>query len=214
MAFHETPATPAPVSVKWTAALLLLVVATVFLLEDPAEAKRRRGARNQPPLQIATVTVSSDPFVVNNGVLNLAIEVQLPKDLDGATILEVSSLIHSPSKRSIRFLTERRLLDGQPDGNSAELGADPGPGFTRLSSDRVQITLTWDGTDQTRQVVGQGRYKYEIRAKLLSIGPKGPRTQMVSWPKRGYLEVQSDVPGEAEGGAEAEPESDPETETP
>jgi hypothetical protein len=29
-----------------------------------------------------------------------------------------------------------------------------------------------------------------LRAKLLSNGEKGPRTQMVSWPKRGTLEIR------------------------
>ncbi|MGH2620367.1 MAG: hypothetical protein ACRDHG_07325, partial [Anaerolineales bacterium] len=46
---------------------------------------------------------------------------------------------------------------------------------------RMTITLTWDGNDQTGQRVQQGRFDYEVRAKLLVVGENGPRTQMVSW---------------------------------
>lgn len=54
----------------------------------------------------------------------------------------------------------------------------------------MAVTLTWDGTDQSRQLVDRGKYAYEVRAKLLAVGEKGPRTQMVSWPTRGVVEVK------------------------
>ena len=31
---------------------------------------------------------------------------------------------------------------------------------------------------------------FEVRAKLLANGEKGPRTQTVGWPKRGTIEVK------------------------
>jgi len=55
---------------------------------------------------------------------------------------------------------------------------------------RIVVTLTWDGRDQTKQVVINGKYGYEVRAKLLVVGENGPRTLMVSWPKHGTLEVR------------------------
>ena len=55
---------------------------------------------------------------------------------------------------------------------------------------RIAVTLTWDGRDQTKQVVINGKYGYEVRAKLLVVGENGPRTLMVSWPKHGTLEVK------------------------
>ena len=63
----------------------------------------------------------------------------------------------------------------------------------RTNSDakpRANLHLSWDGKDQTKQMVQTGRYDYEIRAKLLEVSDKGPRTQMVAWPKRGVLEVK------------------------
>jgi hypothetical protein len=44
--------------------------------------------------------------------------------------------------------------------------------------------------DHTKTPAEAGTYHFELRAKLLSNGDKGPRTLMVSWPKRGTLEVR------------------------
>jgi hypothetical protein len=104
--------------------------------------------------------------------------VQLPRELEGATILEVSSLVTSPSKRSIRFLSLRKALES--------------PAVTPINTDRrtIPVVLTWDGMDQTKAPAEAGIYQFELRAKLLSNGEKGPRTLMLSWPKRGTLEVK------------------------
>jgi len=101
-------------------------------------------------------------------------------------LLEVSSLISSQSKRSMRFLASRQAVSDQPASDpppKAQTAADSPPS-------RIVVKLTWDGTDQTKQLVEHGRYRYEVRAKLLVVGENGPRTQMVSWPKRGTLEVK------------------------
>jgi hypothetical protein len=103
--------------------------------------------------------------------------VQLPKELDGATILEVSSLVTSPSKTSLRFLTSRKSVEP----HSTVDGADP---------PRLTLLLTWNGLDHKKQPATAGTYSFEVRAKLLMNGDKGPRTMMVSWPKRGTLEVR------------------------
>jgi hypothetical protein len=50
--------------------------------------------------------------------------------------------------------------------------------------------LTWDGLDQTKAPAEAGTYHFELRTKLLYNGEKGPRWRMVSWPKRGTLEVR------------------------
>jgi hypothetical protein len=54
----------------------------------------------------------------------------------------------------------------------------------------MQVKLVWDGMDQSKQAVPEGLYTYEVRAKLLNVGDSGPRTQMVSWPKRGTFVVK------------------------
>ncbi|HZH48528.1 MAG TPA: hypothetical protein VFD86_02050 [Nitrospira sp.] len=104
--------------------------------------------------------------------------VQLPKELNGATILEVSSLVSSPSKTSIRFLSIRKPL------------VSPSSPQDGVEHARISVVLTWDGMDHKKAPAEAGLYQYELRAKLLSNGEKGPRTQMVSWPKRGTLEVK------------------------
>jgi hypothetical protein len=92
--------------------------------------------------------------------------------------LEVSSLVTSPSKRSIRFLSLRKPLES--------------PAVTPINTDRrtIPVVLTWDGMDHTKAPAEAGIYQFELRAKLLSNGEKGPRTLMLSWPKRGTLEVK------------------------
>jgi hypothetical protein len=148
---------------------------------EPTDAKQKLARHAPPELRIVDVTLSPVPYSPSAGPLDLSVKVELPVDLDGATLLEVSSLISSPSKRSMRFLADRQPVE------------IPSPSVNSISSEgkpRVSVTLTWDGTDQARRLVDGGRYTYEVRAKLLTVGEKGPRTQMVSWPKRGVVEVK------------------------
>lgn len=81
--------------------------------------------------------------------------------------------------------------ESAPDGSAADMrdnGVRRSDGEGKMS--RIAVTLTWDGRDQTKQVVINGKYGYEVRAKLLVVGENGPRTLMVSWPKHGTLEVR------------------------
>ncbi|MGH7228672.1 MAG: hypothetical protein ACREIH_05590 [Nitrospiraceae bacterium] len=166
---------------------MLLGSALVGLLSaESADAKRKPVQRPEPDLRIVAVTASPEPYSPGTGSLELAVEVEMPKELNGAPLLEVSSLISSQSKRSMRFLTSRQAVNAQSTLDpppKAETAADSAPL-------RIVVKLTWDGTDQTKQLVERGRYYYEVRAKLLVAGENGPRTQMVSWPKRGTLEVK------------------------
>jgi hypothetical protein len=158
-----------------------IVAASLPLHTDLADAKRQPGP--EPELRIVEVTASPEPYVPGQGLLDLAIQVELPHNLDGATLLEVSSLISSPSKRSIRFLNNRQpLATASSEQTTSAQQAEGKP--------RVRVMLTWDGRDQTTQLVEKGRYNYEARAKLLITGEKGPRTLMVSWPKRGVIAVK------------------------
>ncbi len=144
-----------------------------LLFGTPAVSAKRPPAP-EPDLRIIQVTTSVGLYVPGQGTLDFSVDVDLPTYLDGDILLEVSSLISSPSKRSMRFLTSRQPVT-VPQANGAS---------------RVSVTLTWDGTDQRAQVVGGGRYTYEVRAKLLTVGEKGPRTLMLSWPKRGVIDIK------------------------
>lgn len=149
-----------------------LALAATLLSAPTAGAKRPPA--HEPDLRIVQVTLSTDSYVPGQGMLDVAVEIELPTYLDGEILLEVSSLISSPSKRTMRFLANRQPVAlPQADGTS-----------------RITVTLTWDGTDQHEHRVGQGRYTYEIKAKLLAVSEKSPRTLMISWPKRGAIDVK------------------------
>jgi hypothetical protein len=160
--------------------ILLLCAAILFWAPLPASAKSKphRAPRPEPELKIVDLKVFPNPYTVSSGLLQFSALVKLPKELEGATLLEVSSFITSPSKNSLRFLTTRTALE--PHAASTDGTAPP----------QVSVFLTWDGLDQKKIPSGTGLYQYEVRAKLLANGEKGPRTQMVAWPKRGTVEVR------------------------
>jgi hypothetical protein len=159
-------------AIAWSL-LLMLSAGTVS-----AKPKAQRAPRPEPELKVLELKISPNPYVASAGSLEFSALVQLPRELEGATILEVSSLVTSPSKTSIRFLSLRKPLES--------------PAATPVSTDppKVAVLLTWDGKDHTKSPAEAGMYHFELRAKLLSNGDKGPRTLMVSWPKRGTLDVR------------------------
>ncbi|HSL05241.1 MAG TPA: hypothetical protein VK901_17065 [Nitrospiraceae bacterium] len=159
----------------------VLLCAALFLwapLVASAKSKPPRAPRPDPELKILDLKVSPNPYTISSGSLQFSAIVKLPKELNGATLLEVSSFITSPSKNSLRFLTSRTALE--PHAASTDDAAPP----------QVSALLTWDGLDQKKVQASAGLYQFEVRAKLLANGEKGPRTQMVSWPKRGAVEVK------------------------
>lgn len=176
----------------WLAAIALSVVAALALAHPgESDARRKSPPSAPPPLRITAVTLSPLPYVPSQGPLDVAVEVELPRDLDGATILEVSSLISSPSKRSMRFLSARQPVQPRPEeaGSVAASLEAPAPSAGPARRPIAVVRLSWDGTDQTKQQVTSGKYSYEVRAKLLVVGENGPRTHMVSWIRRGVLDV-------------------------
>jgi hypothetical protein len=151
----------------------------MFLPSDGlAKAKPQRAPRPEPEIKIVELTIAPTPYSPENGPLEFSVTVRLPRELNGATILEVSSLISSPSKTSIRFLSSREPVQVTvPNGGGA---APP----------TLSVRLLWDGQDHRKQPAGAGTYSYEVATKLLMDGEKGPRTMMVAWPKRGKFVVK------------------------
>lgn len=117
------------------------------------------------------------PYTQGNGPVQFSVTVQLPREIDRALILEVTSLISSPSKTSLRFLTHRQPIPITSTRNGEQ------------ERPKVVVELQWDGQDHRKQVAGAGTYAYEVRTKLLANSEKGLRTLTVAWPKRGTLEV-------------------------
>lgn len=149
--------------------------------EGSAKSKRKPVPQKEPDLKIVRVAVAPVPYSPAHGPLAFTVTVDLPKELDGANLLEVSSLVSSPSKTSLRFLSTRQPVEPRQHSDNQDQN-DPPP--------RMSVTLSWDGTDHNKQVVSAGSYHYEIRAKLLTLGEKGPRTSMTAWPKRGVVAVK------------------------
>ncbi len=150
--------------------LLAFVLAPVSL-----DAKRKK--RTPPsPLKIVDVTTSPVPFAPGHEPMVITVTVELPKKLEQFDLLEVSSLISVPTRRSIRFLVKRQILDTVivKDGKS-----------------RMTTTLLWDGKDQTRKHVPQGTYSYEARAKLMVHEEGFTKVKIVSPFARGTLDVTS-----------------------
>ena len=67
------------------------------------EGKRRRTVFH-PPLKIIEVIPNPSPLEIGSGELELSIVVELPVNHREANVLEVTSVITSASKRSVRFL--------------------------------------------------------------------------------------------------------------
>ncbi len=143
-----------------------------------SKVKPSRAPRPEPELKIVDLGVTPKPYTLGNGPLQFSVTVQLPKDMRGDLILEVSLLISSPSKTSVRFLTHRHPV---------QISSTPNKGTERQNA---SIELVWDGQDQRKQLAVVGNYSYEVRTKLLANGEKGLRTVMVGWPKRGTLQVK------------------------
>jgi hypothetical protein len=147
-------------------------------IDAVAKQKPPKPPRAEPELKIIELNIVPTPYTPGNGPLHFNVTVQLPKEVDNTTLLEVTSLISSPSRTSLRFLTHRQPVEAYP----AVSGEHERP--------KVSIALLWDGQDHRKQLASTGTYSYEVRTKLLTNGEKGPRTTMVAWPKRGTVHVK------------------------
>lgn len=150
------------------------LVTLLALLSTPAALEAKRKKPPPPPLQIVDVTTSPVPFTPGNHSMSMTVEVELPEDLSEVEVLEVSSLISSPSKRVIRFLFSRQRLDHV---------------IMEHGKPRMRATLLWDGKDQFRRYMTEGTYAYEVRAKLMADENGFMKAKMVSRRARGTVEV-------------------------
>ena len=153
-----------------------LVTLLVFMLAPAALDAKRKKPTYQPPLKIVDVTTAPVPFAPGHGSMVITVTVELPENVDQFDLLEVSSLISVPTRRSVRFLASR-----QPLNTVVIEGGKP----------RMKTTLLWDGKDQTRQHVPQGTYTYEARAKLIADEEGFAKAKVVSPFARGTLDVSA-----------------------
>ena len=151
-------------------------------LHAPSHAASAKVKGKFPDLKILSVEATPMPFFLNEHPLTLTITVALPKSVPGDALLDVTTLITSPSKTSFRLLTNRQAV-----ASNAATGTD---GAISLPS-QVQVMQTWDGTDHTKHIVADGMYDYQVQAKLMVPGKNGPLLREASLKKRGKLEVRT-----------------------
>jgi hypothetical protein len=149
---------------------------------EPSHAVSAKIRGRTPDLKILSVEATPVPFFLNEHPLTLTITVTLPKSIPDDALLDVTTLITSPSKTSFRLLTNRQAV-----ASNAATGAD---GAKSLPS-QVQVMQTWDGTDHTKHIVADGMYDYQVQAKLMVPGKNGPLLREASLKKRGKLEVRT-----------------------
>jgi len=149
---------------------------------EPSHAASAKIKGKFPDLKILSVEATPVPFFLNEHPLTLTITVTLPKSIPDDALLDVTTLITSPSKTSFRLLTNRQAV-----ASNAATGAD---GAKSLPS-QVQVMQTWDGTDHTKHIVADGMYDYQVQAKLMVPGKNGPLLREASLKKRGKLEVRT-----------------------
>src|SRR5438132_11078873 len=105
-------------------------------LDAPSHAATDKPKGKFPDLKILSVEATPVPFFLNEHPLTLTITVTLPKSIPDDALLDVTTLITSPSKTSFRLLTNRQAV-----ASNAATGAD---GAKSLPS-QVQVMQTWDG---------------------------------------------------------------------
>ena len=147
-----------------------------------SDAAKAKAPARPPDLKILSVDSMPTPFVLNESPLTLTITVALPKSLPDKALLNVTTLITSPSKSSIRLLENSRPLTGKALADARVENGD---------QRRIEIRQRWDGTDHTKQTVSEGLYDYQVQAKLMVAGKNGPVTQETSWKRRGTFEVRT-----------------------
>src|ERR1043165_5511968 len=97
-----------------SSACLVWTMACTILLQDSAvwaKSKAAKASRPEPELKVLELKITPNPYTVSAGSMEFSALVQLPRERDGATILELPSLVPSPSKTSIRFLSLRKPLE-------------------------------------------------------------------------------------------------------
>src|SRR2546426_8200457 len=174
---------PSPMIRTVAVGLSISVALLATSLDAPSHAATDKPKGKFPDLKILSVEATPMPFFLNEHPLTLTITVALPKSLPGGALLDVTTLITSPSKTSFRLLTNRQAV-----ANDAAAGADGAKSIPL----QVQVMQTWDGTDHTKHVVADGMYDYQVQAKLMVPGKKnGPLMREASLKKRGKFEVRT-----------------------
>jgi hypothetical protein len=171
---------PSPFRI-WVVAVLL---AAGWLGGGTTDVSHAAKAKIKPPdLKIVSIDAAPLPYVPTKSPMTLTIMVELPRIIPEDSILDVTTLITSPSRTTFRLLTSRQML---PSGNVKDGDLEP------YTPRRLEIVQTWDGTDNHERIVSAGLYSYQVQAKLMVMSKFGTLlTRMNAWKKRGNFEVRT-----------------------
>jgi hypothetical protein len=162
---------------------LAVVLAGSWLGATPEVSYGAKAKVKPPDLKIVSIDAAPLPFVPTKSPMTLTIMVELPRDIPQDSILDVTTLITSPSRTTFRLLSTRQPL---PISNIAPGDLEPS------SPRRLEIVHTWDGTDNHERIVSPGLYSYQVQAKLMVKSKLGTLlTRMNAWKKRGNFEVRT-----------------------
>src|SRR2546430_14879806 len=105
-------ATPLPSPMMRTVAVVLAIGAGLLVtsLHDPSHAAGVELKGKFPHLKVLSVEATPMPFFLNEHPLTLTITIALPKSIPDDALLDVTTLITSPSKTSFRLLTNRQTV--------------------------------------------------------------------------------------------------------
>ena len=144
----------------WSGQVAWVLLCTALLLWAPqvasAKAKPHQAPRPEPELKILDLKVSPNPYTISSGSLQFSALVQLPKELNGATLLEVSSFITSPSKNSLRFLTTRTPLEPHAASTDGAANLCP-PDVGRVGPEENPVGSRTLSIRSASQVAGEWR---------------------------------------------------------
>jgi hypothetical protein len=160
--------------VWWGQGWCILIVSVLCSLSLTGTVGGQAIGVGSSPVRISDVVISPDPFLIGQGPVTFSMLIGMPPSLNGANVLEVSILIASPTRRSMSFIVHRQPLTLESSNGR---------------SSTIPVVLVWDGKDQYRNMVQDGSYYYEIRAKLMEDVGFGPRTKIVSHRVQGTLDV-------------------------
>src|SRR3989442_5027555 len=124
-------------------ALAISVGLLATSLDAPSHAASAKVKGKFPDLKILSVEATPMPFFLNEHPLTLTITVALPKSVPGDALLDVSTLITSPSKTSFRLLTNRQAVANDAAG---------GGGGAKSIPPQVPIKQMLERDDPTKRI--------------------------------------------------------------
>jgi hypothetical protein len=141
------------------------------------------AGEKKPALHILRVVDAPDPFSPNQDgrkdIATIQIEVGLFKRFGRRDVLEVTTVLRSPTGERVRTLKTRQALresfPKKDEEHDAEGNDDDKDRDEKKLPQVLLIEQTWDGRDKAGQLVPDGTYAYTVRARVFRIKKEDKR---------------------------------------